>query len=225
MVLVAFDEGDGGAVLDDHFVHLFAALGHLDDGVDVRGCRVRAAHADQGELSFDLLVSDEGIGGDEDVPESGDPVGVVLVEVVAVAEQVAELFFFRGCDQIRLDNDDSLVLRIGGREGEYFVLLDGFVDRFVRGPEDNLFALITGNRQIGQEHVLDITGQRIVLEEIVLDYLDYVVGFAADCEGDDRALACGGFLVIYICPDYLISQFGSVFGLQGFDRCQFAQHV
>ncbi len=156
MVLVAFDEGDGGAVLDDHFVHLFSALGHVDDGVDVWGCGVRAAHADQGELCFDLLVSDEGIRGDEDVPEPGDPEGMVLVEVVAVAEQVAELFFFRGGDQIRLDNDDSLVLGIGGREGEDFVLLDGFVDRFVRGPEDDLFALVSGDRQIGQEHVLDI---------------------------------------------------------------------
>ena len=225
MVFVAFDEGDGGAVLDDHFVHLFSALGHVDDGVDVRGCGVRAAHADQGELSFDLLVPDEGIGGDEDVPEPGDPVGVILVEVVAVAKQVAELFFFRGGDQIRLYNDDSLVLGIGGREGEDLVFRDGFVDCLISGPEDDLFALITGDRQIGQEHVLDVAGQRIVLEEIVLDYLDYVVGFAADCEGNDRALAGGGLLVIYICPDYLIRKFRSVFDLQGFDRCQLAKHV
>ena len=193
--------------------------------MDVRGCGVRAAHADQGELCFDLFVSDEGIGGHEYVPESGDPEGVVLVEVVAVAEQVAELFFFRGGDQIRLDNDDSLVLGIGGREGEDLVLLDGFVDRFVSGPEDDLFTLISGDRQIGQEHVLDVAGQRIVFEEIVLDYLDYVVGFTADGEGDDRALAGGGLLVIYICPDYLIRKFRGVFGLQGFDRCQLTQHV
>ena len=103
--------------------------------------------------------------------------------------------------------------------------MDGFVDRFVRGPEDDLFALITGDREIGQEHVLDVTGQRIVLEEIVLDYLDYAVGFAADGEGDDRALAGGGLLIVYVCPDDLVSQGGSVFGLQGFDRCQLTQHV
>ena len=214
MVLVAFDEGDGGAVLDDHFVHLFAALGHLDDGVDVRGCGVRAAHADQGELFLDLLVSDEGVGGDKDVPESGDPVGVVLVEVVAVAEQITELLFFRGGNQIRLDNDDSLVLGIGGREGEDLVFRDGFVDCFVRGPEDDLFAFITGDRQIGQEHVLDVAGQRIVLEEIVLDYLDYVIRFAADGEGNYRALAGCGIFIVYICSDYLICQHGCFFGLQ-----------
>ena len=67
MILVTVDVGDIRSVLDDHAVHVFAALGHEDYGVDVRRCRVGTSYTHLGKSCFGLLILGEGIGGNEDI--------------------------------------------------------------------------------------------------------------------------------------------------------------